>query len=93
MKAFSKRFFVCVFDVFSMCMCSECHSASLSLKRRKTTSTSPPYVKQGSQRLVVSTTWNTLSSGVASPKEEERSGLCYQNGYRHKADRNAAASK
>jgi len=28
-------------------------------------------VKQGSQSLVVSTTWNTLSSGVANPKEKE----------------------
>ncbi len=29
-------------------------------------------MKQGSQSLVVSTTWNTLSSGVANPKEKER---------------------
>ena len=28
-------------------------------------------MKQGSQSLVVSTTWNTLSSGVANPKEKE----------------------
>ena len=35
------------------------------------TTTSPPYVRQGSQSLVVSTTWNTLSSGVANPKEKE----------------------
>ena len=27
--------------------------------------------KQGSQSLVVSTTWNTLSSGVANRKEKE----------------------
>ena len=43
-------------------------------------------MKQGSQSLAVSTTWNTLSSGVANPKEKERSrsGLCYKKGYRHK---------
>ena len=36
-----------------------------------------------------------LSSAVANPKEKKggRSGLCYQKGYRHKADRNATASK
>ena len=28
-------------------------------------------MKQGSESLVVSTTWNTLSSGVANPKEKE----------------------
>ena len=28
-------------------------------------------MKEGSQSLVVSTTWNTLSSGVANPKEKE----------------------
>ena len=31
----------------------------------------PPHMKQGSQSLVVSTTWNTLSSGVANPKKKE----------------------
>ena len=44
----------------------------------------------GSQSLVVSTTLNTLTSGVANPKEKkEAEWLWYQKGYRHKADRNA----
>ena len=43
---------------------------ALELAKINKTSTSPPYVKQGSQSLVVSTTWNTLSSGVANPKEK-----------------------
>ena len=39
--------------------------------RKLLIATSTPYVKQGSQSLVVSTIWNTLSSGVANPKEKE----------------------
>ena len=36
------------------------------------TSTSPPYVKQGSQSLVVSTTWNTLFFWGDKPEGERR---------------------
>ena len=51
--------------------------------------------KQGSQSRVVSTTWNTLSSGVANPKEIEGrpEWALLSKGYRHKADRNATARK
>ena len=54
-----------------------------------------PYMEQCEHNLVVSTAWNSLSSGVEIPKEKERrpEWVCHQNGYRHKADRNATASK
>ena len=34
-----------------------------------------------------------LSGKPKGERREDRSGLCYQKGYRHKADRNATASK
>ena len=47
------------------------YSTSSNGTCKNTASTSPPNVKQGSQSLVVSTTWNTLSSRVANPKQKE----------------------
>ena len=52
-------------------------------------------VKQGSQSRIVSTTWNSLFSAMANPKGKKgnRTGFCNQKLFRHKADRNATASK
>ena len=46
-------------------------TALVAMELAKTISTSPAYVKQGSQSQVVSTTWNNLSSGMANPKVKQ----------------------
>ena len=49
----------------------ERRTALVAMELAKYNIESLPYGKHGSQSLVVSTTWNTLSSGVANPKEKE----------------------
>ena len=62
-----------------------------------TPSTSPPYIKTSfsASGNLNNLEYSFFCSGKSEGeiREAGRSGLCYQKGYRHKADRNATARK